>query len=127
MGNAAQHSISECINTHHRNSSNSTQKVSLPFLSNFVFRSSFRNGKKWRKRKTIYSLLSVTNDIFYALSRTEKVRKYIARFSTREEKERFLPKITIFHYLIDFTLGGLRGAKVEVDKGTMGNSGCLRQ
>jgi hypothetical protein len=39
----------------------------------------------------------------------KKVRKYIAVL----KEEKFLRKITIFYYLIDFTLGVLRGGRLK--------------
>lgn len=119
---------SECISTHHRNSSNSREKYfSIFFLSrNFI--AQFSNGK-WKtqneqKKSDIssyqlqwYFLCLSFSLSLSRLSRWKKVRKYIAGSSAGKSKGKRRRKITIFYYLIDFTLGGLRGAGLTKRKG----------
>jgi hypothetical protein len=54
----------------------------------------------------------------------KKVRKYIAVLK-QEAEEKFLRKITIFYYLIDFTLGVLRGGRLK--KGSEGKTLEMRE
>lgn len=104
---------SECINTHQRNSSNSRKKCFSIFLTvSFLDLRATRGGENDEKKNGI-SAISYKWYFFVCAAglSSGKVRKYIAVLLAAAPK--FRRKITIFYDLIDFTLGGLRGARLK--------------